>query len=280
MQPYGIVCRHSLVIRLLTSFKNMKKQSIFLIQLLFIAVFFTSFAQLAKAQSTVDATEILQRMKSGENISYENVTIVGVMDMTSAKEELPNLPRRKSYKDNQVKSKLSGDIKFVNCTFEDHVYAYFHDKGMDHTDGNSVYTFTVNFDGDVTFKDCTFKERAWFKYSAFEEDSDFSGSQFEGSTTFKYSKFPERTSFANTVFEDDNTFKYTEFSEFVSFENAQFHEDATFKYTKFQDGVSMKNTNFHDDLDFKYTKIRGGFDDTNMVVDGSMNTKYFKHKAK
>lgn len=258
----------------------MKKQSILSAQLFFLCLFFMSYSQLTNAQKTINASDIVTAMKDGQDVSYENVTIVGVLDMTSAKEELPDLPRKKMWGGDNIESKLRGDISFINCTFEDHVYAYFNDKDIDHTDGDSEYTFIVNFKGDVKFQDCNFQKRAWFKYSEFYEDSDFSGTRFEGSSTFKYSEFPEKTSFANTVFEDDNTFKYTQFSEFVSFENAQFHEDAIFKYTKFKDGVSMKNTTFQDDLDFKYTEIRGNFDDENMVVDGKMNTKYFSYKGK
>ena len=258
----------------------MKKQSIRSVQLLFLCLFFMSYSQLTTSQTRVNASDIVDRMKAGDDVSYENTTIVGVLDMTSAEEELPDLPRKKMWGGDNIESTLRGDISFVNCTFEDHVYAYFNDKNIDHTDGNSEYTFIVHFKGDVKFTACNFQKRAWFKYSEFDEDSDFSGTQFEGSSTFKYAQFPEKTSFANTTFEDDNTFKYTKFSEFVSFENAHFHEDAIFKYTKFKDGVSMNNTNFHDDLDFKYTEIRGDFDDANMVVDGKMDTKYFKHKGK
>jgi len=232
------------------------------------------------AQNKVLASEIVHLIKAGEDVIYENATIVGVFDMTSAEEELPDLPRKKMWGGDNIESTLRGDISFINCTFAGDVYAYFNDKNIDHTDGNSEYTFIVHFDGDVTFKDCIFKERAWFKYSEFDEDSDFSGTRFEGSTTFKYTDFPERTSFANTLFEDDSTFKYTKFSEHVSFENAEFYEDAIFKYTKFKDGVTMKNAIFHDDLDFKYTEIKGDFDDSNMVVDGKMNTKYLKLKGK
>lgn len=259
---------------------KMKKQSIGSIQLFFLCLFFLSYTHISTAQTRINASEIEQRMKAGDDVSYENVTIVGVLDMTSAREKLPDLPRKSSWGGDNIESKLRGDISFINCTFEDHVYAYFNDKNIDHTPGNSEYTFIAHFDGDVKFKDCDFKKRAWFKYSEFDEASDFSGTQFEGSSTFKYADFPERTSFANTIFEDENTFKYAEFSEYVSFENAQFHEDAVFKYTKFKDGVSMKNADFRDDLDFKYTEIRGEFDDDNMVVDGKMNTKYFKVKGK
>lgn len=258
----------------------MKKRSYFSIQFLFLVLFFISYAQLTIAQAKVDAAEIVERMVSGKDVSYKNVIIVGVLDMTNAVEQLKELPPRKGYRDNKVEISLKGDISFVNCIFEDHVYAYFSDKGIGHTKGNSEYTFITNFDGEVIFKDCSFQKRAWFKYSAFDEDSDFSGTQFKGSSTFKYAVFPEKTSFFNASFEEDNTFKYAVFSEYVSFENAQFYEDAIFKYTKFKDGVSMNNTNFQDDLDFKYTKISGEFDNANMVVDGQMNTKYFKVNGK
>lgn len=258
------------------------KQKAYLLEVFFIVVFLLGYAQLSTAQSSVDANEIERALKSGKDVTYENVKIMGVLDLTSMKEELPSLPKRNKFSngDNTIETTIEGDITFINCVFEDDFYAYFHDQGLDYTDGNSYYTFVAHFDGKVTIKNCDFKERAWFKYSDFDDDSDFSGSKFGGSTTFKYAKFEKDASFESSIFEDESTFKYSEFSEHVSFANSIFHEDAIFKYTKFKEGTSFENTVFKDDLDFKYTKIRGPFEDGNMVVRGKMNTKYTKVNGK
>jgi hypothetical protein len=201
------------------------------------------------AQQTVKASDIIQDIKNGKNISYENVTIIGDLDMTFMDEKLPALPRKhRWYKNggsNSIEEQIEGKIAFVNCIFEDNVYAYFHDK-------DSKYTFVANFENDVKFVDCTFKEDALFKYSDFERNATFSGSKFNKKTTFKYAKFDEN----------------------VNFSNATFNKSAIFKYSNFRNGVSFNDTAFKDCLDIKYVKIRGDFDTTNMSVTNNIDSKY------
>ena len=201
------------------------------------------------AQRTVSAADILDDIKAGKSVSYENVTGTGKLDMTFMDEKLPDLPKKyKWYKNggsNSIKEIIEGKVSFVNCVFEDDVLAYFHDE-------ESKYTFTASFENDVRFKNCEFKRNAMFKYSAFERDADFAGSKFLKESTFKYSKFDNYVSFANTLFE----------------------EYATFKYTKFKDGVSFNNARFKDDLNLKYTKVRGDFNVSGMKVAHDINSKY------
>lgn len=219
--------------------------SVRLLSFLFV-VFLTSSAI---AQQTIKASDILNDIKKGETISYENATITGILDMTYMDDKLPDLPKKhKWYKNggnNTVKETIESKILFVNCVFEGDVLAYIHDE-------DSQYTFTANFENDVRFKNCQFKRNAMFKYSDFEGNADFSGSKFEEDTTFKYTEFDNRVSFANTVFE----------------------ESATFKYTKFKEGVSFKNARFEEDLNFKYTKVRGDFNIDGMKVAHEVNSKY------
>jgi hypothetical protein len=219
--------------------------SVRLLSFLFV-VFLTSSVI---AQQTVKASDILNDIKKGKTISYENATITGILDMTYMDDKLPDLPKKhKWYKNggsNTVKETIENKILFVNCVFEGDVLAYIHDE-------DSQYTFTANFENDVRFKNCQFKRNAMFKYSDFEGNADFSDSKFEEDTTFKYTEFDNRVSFANTVFE----------------------ESATFKYTKFKEGVSFKNARFEEDLNFKYTKVRGDFNINGMKVAHEVNSKY------
>ncbi len=201
------------------------------------------------AQQTVKASDILKDIKKGKTISYENVTITGILDMTYMDDKLPDLPKKHKWYNNggsnTVEETVESKILFVNCVFEGDVLAYIHDE-------DSKYTFIANFENDVRFKNCQFKRNAMFKYSDFEGNADFSGSKFEEDTTFKYTEFDNRVSFANTVFE----------------------ESATFKYTKFKEGVSFKNARFEEDLNFKYTKVRGDFNISGMSVAYDINSKY------
>lgn len=203
----------------------------------------------AKAQQTVSASEIMEAVKKGEDVNYSNVTVTGVLDFTFMEEKEGDLPRRRSWwrggGDNTVNEDIESRISFTNVTFQDHVIAYYHDK-------RTEYTFTADFEKEVTFKNCDFQRDAMFKYSTFERGASFSGAQFNGESTFKYAEFEEEGDFSNAFFDDD----------------------AIFKYTKFRSGASFNAAKFDRSLDMKYTKVRGDFDMKDMVVRWDMDTKY------
>ncbi|WP_420385129.1 pentapeptide repeat-containing protein [Roseivirga sp.] len=225
----------------------MQKQQ--LLKTTLLTLLFCLFATSAKAQTTVNASDIMAAIKKGEDINYTNVTVVGKLDLTFMEEKLPDLPvRRKWWRDggdNTVNELVESKISFVNCTFEDDVIAYYHDN-------RSEYTFTADFERDVRFEKCQFKRDAMFKYSNFEGEAIFAGSTFDDETTFKYAEFEYKADFSNTLFD----------------------EDAIFKYTKFRDGASFKAAKFERSLDMKYTKVRGDFDLKDMEVRWDIITKY------
>ncbi|TJY36158.1 pentapeptide repeat-containing protein [Pontimicrobium aquaticum] len=222
---------------------------------LYLILFAFIFSTNAFAQQTVKASDIMRDIKMGKTVSYDNVTISGILDMTFMNEKLPDLPKRKKWwkngSSNSVKEQIESSVSFTNCTFKDNVYAYYHDE-------DSGYTFVANFENNVKFTNCTFKGEALFKYSNFERDADFSGSKFSAKTTFKYAKFNRNVSFESTIFD----------------------EDAIFKYSQFRDGVSFNNAKFKDDLDIKYTQVNGKFDITNMTVADNIDSKYTKINGK
>ena len=206
------------------------------------------------AQQTVKADAIISAIKKGKDITYKDVTITGVLDLTFMNEKLPDLPKkRKWWKNggsNTVKESIDSKISFVNCTFKNDVLAYIHDE-------DSGYTFIANFEDDVIFKNCRFKGDAMFKYSGFEGTADFSHAIFEKSTTFKYADFDTKANFANTVFEEDAIFKYTEFKNGVSFNDARFKENLNIKYTQVNGDFDIKGMKVARDIDSKYTDING-----------------------
>jgi len=233
------------------------------------------------SQKKINASDIMEDIKDGKDISYNNSTIVGVLDFTFMDEALQNLPKKKkswwnwgnNYSDNTVKKIIENKISFTNCTFTDDVLAYIPDE-------NSGYTFVASFEEKVIFSKCIFERKAMFKYSKFEREADFTDANFEDDTTFKYAKFDQNISFSNTKFREPATFKNTKFRKKVSFENSIFEESATFKYTKFYNGVSFKNVAFNEDLNLKYTEVSGDFDITGMKVAYDIDSKYTKINGK
>ena len=228
------------------SFNN----SIRIFSFLFIAFLSSSLI----AQQKVKASDILNDIKKGKNISYENATITGTLDMTYMDDKLPELPNRHKWFNNSgsntIEETIESSLSFKNCVFEGDVFAYIHDE-------DSKYTFIANFENNVRFKNCQFKRDAMFKYSEFERNADFSDSKFEEKTTFKYGKFENRVSFANTVFQESATFKYAKFKEGVSFSNARFEDNLNFKYTKVNGDFNITGMKVSHDIDSKYTSING-----------------------
>jgi uncharacterized protein YjbI with pentapeptide repeats len=226
------------------------------------------------AQNKIDARRIMSDIKNGKDITYKNATIVGTLDFTFMEEKMDKLPKRrkkswwnKGNSDNKIEKQITNNVSFVNCTFEDNVFAYIHDE-------DTGYTFVANFEKDAIFKDCTFREMSMFKYTKFDETADFSNTKFNGESTFKYADFKNDVSFANTFYGESSTFKYSVFRNNVSFANAIFKETATFKYANFKEGVSFNKTRFEEDLIIKYTKVNGAFDVTGMHVEYEVDSKY------
>lgn len=223
------------------------------------------------AQKVINAATILKDIKEGKSVEIKNATITGVLDLTYMNDALPKLPKRNKWWNNggsnTIEKDISSNVIFINCIFNADVLAYIPDEA-------SGYTFIANFEEIATFKNCTFKEKALFKYSDFSKDTDFYGSKFLGDSTFKYANFKRAVTFENTFFDQTATFKYSNFKKHVSFKNSTFKETAIFKYTKFSNGVSFNNVQFEEDLNIKYTEVNGEFDITNMEVGFNIDSKY------
>lgn len=221
------------------------KRKTFLLSLLFVA----SFALLA--QNKIKASDIINQINDGKNVNYNNVEIEGDLDLTN----LSNRTRPRSsgswYDNNDVfESTVEVSITFTNCTFLNDVLAYYHiDK--------SEETYIANFERDVIFKNCSFKQLSEFKYSEFGGNADFSGSNFKRDANFKYAEFSSGPSFSEVKFDGDADFKYTEFPKETSFRKATFNGLANFKYSKFRSPLNLENVAFRGNEDFKYTKIDG-----------------------
>lgn len=210
------------------------------------------FSVRALAQQTVSASQIMDDIQDGKDIVYENVTIEGDLDFTYMDYKIDDLPSKSRWwnqSSNEVDEEIEVKISFVNCTFNDDVLAYIHDDP-------SNYTFTADFEEDVTFKNCVFNRKAMFKYSSFEEGANFEGSTFKRQSTFKYAEFEEYSSFANTTFDDDAIFKYSDFDSGVSFEGAVFEETLNIKYLDVRGDFNINRMEV-DDVDAKYTTING-----------------------
>lgn len=212
------------------------------------------FPAMAFAQDQkVNASEIMEAIKSGNDISYENVTVTGTLDFTFMDGKSEDMPSRRWWdwnSTNSIKEDIMVKVRFVNCVFEDDVLAYFHDDRTENT-------FIANFEREVTFRNCNFNRDALFKYSEFEEAVDFSGSVFARESNFKYAEFEEAANFARCDFDEEGNFKYAEFDQGLDFSNTLFQEDLNLKYSDIRGEFLLEKVDVRGDVDTKYTEVNG-----------------------
>ena len=232
---------------------NARKSSPTTIRVIMILMISAFSLRAAIAQKSVDARQIMNDIKNGKDITYENVVINGVLDFTFMNDKIDDLPSRSKLwnkHSNEVEELIEASISFVNCSFEDDVLAYIHDDP-------SEYTFTADFERPVTFENCVFSRKAMFKYSEFVEGVTFEDSKFRRETTFKYADFDEFANFSGTTFNDDANFKYSDFDSGVSFASAVFEESLNIKYLDVRGDFNIDQMRVDDDVDSKYTSING-----------------------
>ncbi|GAB3826433.1 hypothetical protein GCM10028895_37430 [Pontibacter rugosus] len=227
---------------------------------------------LAFAQKSVSASEILAKINRGEAVSYKNATIEGDLDMT----KLQNMKMKQDGKNStkEYTSTVTAPLTFVNCTFKGDVLAYFNPENGINLKISKNELYKTNFEKDVVFENCSFKEGAAFKYSAFDGKASFVSSRFAEEALFKYAEFEKGVNFSNVRFERDANFKYVEFPEMVSFAGAAFKQEANFKYTKFEGGVNFEKASFDGAANFKYAKISDNFNIKGARFNGGDDFKY------
>lgn len=225
----------------------------------------------ALAQRTVDARTIIDQINRNQAVSYENVTIVGDLDLTALanQREIRNNGRGMG---SEYLSTVTVPMTFRNCTFRDKFLAYRTDNGKLFSGSNRVYN--ADFDEAVTFDNCTFEGDAAFKYSAFRQRAVFAAGSFRDGALFKYAKFSDMADFGGTQFRGPADFKYTKFGEKAAFGDARFSSSADFKYTKFEDGVTFQNARFTGPTDFKYVRFPRQTNLNNVAFDGPSDFKY------
>lgn len=126
-----------------------------------------SFAK--KDEKIIEANDIIKQIEKGKSIHLLDKIIMGDLDFTQ-------VDKSKSVDGNGVlKHRIENDITFVNCVFMDKVKAY------------SKKGFVVNqtqFKGDVSFRNCDFRNSV-----------DFTDAVVDGTMVLSQSKFREDANF-------------------------------------------------------------------------------------
>lgn len=255
----------------------MKKLAIILCGLLLVPV-------LSAAQNQVKASYILQQIDKGEKVNYQDVKILGDLDLTAVEDITLNNPKDKRRRKNVISRIFTGSrykktlvyschinvpLTFKNCVFQGSVLGYRHDRRENET-------YNVYFHEAVSFSGCEFQEVSTFKYTRFEKQVDFTETKFRQNAFFKYTKFATSVPFSSARFLKEANFKYTKFPEPVYFDNAIFNRYANFKYARFSEGVTFAEAEFNNDAGFKYANFYGPVNFTGTVFDEDIILKYTK----
>ena len=256
------------------------------------------------ADTRIESQEILESMKDGEAIKFQNIMITGDLDFTELCDKISTLPEKEetvmekvlgffveiNIKENQeVQCDIEVPIEFMGCTFQDRVIGWINDE-------KNEVSYNAIFHNDIIFTNCSFKDDFLFKYSKFNGKAEFSENKFKKTAlfkyadfsqsvsfaesifskeaNFKYTSFPQRTYFAGSHFKNTANFKYTDFEDFVDFSEGNFTSEANFKYTKFSKGVSFENTTFSANADFKYAEFSNPVNLKGTKFDGGTDFKY------
>lgn len=132
-------------------------------------------------QTSVKASEIIQKLNNGESVSYENVTVSGDLDfrLIKDKEKYNDSKMDVIFKDNTTyRYHVNKSLQFKNCEFLGNIIGYYHDDDEDEL-------HIVMFHGDVNFEACTFNRNLLVKYTEFYKNASFKGNIYEGDALFK-----------------------------------------------------------------------------------------------
>jgi len=159
-----------------------------------LTIIFLVLPLFAYLQVNVDAQEIIAKINKGEDIFYQNATIIGDLDFRLVNDvEKDSEWEFFGNDDITYKYNVHSSLKFVNCQFQGNIIGYLHDDRKDEL-------HIAHFHDMVYFEKCTFKDDFLVKYSAFNKKAAFPGNVFEEEALFKYAVFASDVDFSNSVF--------------------------------------------------------------------------------
>lgn len=227
------------------------------------------------AQQTISGEQIIVMLNEGKDINLKNTRITGNLDFSKLTDQEVEQKEKSTYAPN-YRCHVRNQLSFDNCTFEGKVLAFLSVEDEVNRNYKENTLFNTDFHAAVVFKDCTFAEDAFFKYSHFYESATFTGSNFTEEALFKYTKFSEIANFTDCEFGDTADFKYTKFKENANFTSARFTDFANFKYTEFPNESRLTNAVFERKADFKYAEFSRDTDLTGVEFQRDADFKYTK----
>jgi hypothetical protein len=229
---------------------------------------------------SIRAEDLLAQISSGEPVDYDNVTIIGPLDLTNL-----SGPVKQSVK--ITNSRFLGPLDSNGATFEEALdlrgSVFQENVSFAKTSflGDASFSGAL-FGGEADFRASHFGGQAAFLSALFLNDTSFGSVRFDGDAIFlssgfakdvdfNFARFLRMGSFGNTIF-DNVIFLETQFGGHASFLDTQFRGNATFAATRFASDVVFRNALFQRGSTFGLSNF-GGLADFSGV--GFMETAYF-----
>ncbi len=189
-----------------------------------------------KEKKKIDVQKIINKINEGIDVAYENVEIIGDLDITVCDKliEIVN--------DKDINIIIKNKISFKNCVFRGDLYFY-------------------QIKENIYYK-CRFLSEAYFIGSQFLGNADFDKAQFSGETDFTSAQFSCEADFHEAKFSSKIIFTRAKFSGWVDFHEAKFSNEADFHEAKFLGGIDFTRAKFSDGADFSRTEFSSGVDFT------------------
>jgi uncharacterized protein YjbI with pentapeptide repeats len=248
-----------------------------------IALLFLALAVQAEPSRVVPAEEILKKIELGQAVEYDNVTIVGDMDVSTL--NLPRMPvgrtRIEYYMGltdyeavvaSPIKithSVIKGSVDLIETAFKNAII--FHGTRFEGTAfligsrfNDTANFWSTRFNQDADFENAKFNQDADFSNAKFNQDADFSNAKFNQHADFSDAKFNQyadfsdakfnRTDFRNARF-NRTDFQSAQFNQYAVFEKVQFNQDASFWNARFNQTAGFLKTQFNQDADFSNARF-------------------------
>lgn len=206
----------------------------------------------------IPASDILEKIKKGEPVEYDHVTIIGDLDLN--KLDLPK-ENEMHFLNSPIKvinSKIVGNVNFRNTIFRQQPDFSSTDFRWHANFRGAVfgkYPFTgpifekTTFSGNVTFGGATFGGSAHFEKAIFRGYAFFKGATFNEVALFKGAIFEKAT------FTKDASFigldSWEAYFDGATFENVTFISSANFENTTFIGLANFKNVAFKSEANFE-----------------------------
>lgn len=190
--------------------------------------------EFVREQQRISATDLIQALLDGSDISLTACNISGNLEMERIfnKEEKFDLSAANiSNSGEQQFITFAQKIQISNCTFEGKVF------------------FSPRWSNDELFS-VVFKQDAIFNLSHFNEQTRFAGAVFHGRAGFDGCKFHSVAAFTGCLFKSQAMFRTADFHGYALFNKAFFAKEARFINTLMSKGGNFKDTTFTTQADF------------------------------